>query len=540
MELMQMDYSLLFCALFPLLSVLFFLVFLRWPARKAMPLCLLGTLILSAAVWSVPSLHIAAAIVEGLVIATTVLWVVFGALLLLNVLENNGSFLLIRRGFASISSDHRIQLLFVGWLLVAFLEGAAGFGTPAAIAAPLLIALGFRPLAAVVLTLIADSVPVSFGAIGTPVLVGLTNGLPGVSPELIEQSAITAASLDLLCASLIPVLMCLLLCRYFSDTPSWRSGLAIAPLALLSGLCYSLPAFLVARYLGPEFPSLLGALAGLLLLTLLVRFGIAVPVTRWRCDNEADNTSAEDHTAPSNFSLFKAWGAYLLLAALLVISRLEFLPFKAALQAVQLNWSEIFGTNLSTSVQPLYLPGTLFVLTVLLLLPWQAKRRQLMRKATTESLCRIWPAAITLASAVPMVRLFLHSDLNSAELPAMPMYLAAMATAHLADIWLWCAPWVGALGSFIAGSATFSNLMFASMQQQLAADSNLPLPLVLALQMLGANAGNMLCVVNVVAAASVVKLTGQEGQIMRFTLLPMALYCLLASTVAILLYGFTR
>lgn len=534
-----MDYWLIFCALFPLLSVLLFLVVLRWPARKAMPLCLLGTVILSAMVWSVSSTQIAAAVAEGLVIAATVLWVVFGALLLLNLLENNGSFLIIRRGFSSISSDHRIQLLFVGWLLVAFLEGAAGFGTPAAIAAPLLIALGFKPLAAVVLTLIADSVPVSFGAIGTPVLVGLTNGLPGVSPELIEQSALTAASIDLLCASLIPVLMCLLLCRYFSDTPGWRSGLAIAPLAFLSGLCYSLPAYLVARYLGPEFPSLLGALAGLALLTLLVRFRIAVPATLWRCDSAADKTCAEDIAAPEPLALFKAWGAYLLLATLLVISRLEFLPFKAVLQAAQFNWSEIFGSTLSTSVQPLYLPGTLFVLTVLLLLPWQTKRRQLMRVATTESLSRIWPAAITLASAVPMVRLFLHSDLNSADLPAMPMYLAAMATAHLAEIWLWCAPWVGALGSFIAGSATFSNLMFASLQQQLATDSSLPLHLVLALQMLGANAGNMLCVVNVVAAASVVKLTGQEGQIMRFTLLPMALYCLLASAVAVLLYQLT-
>lgn len=534
-----MDYWLLLTALFPLLSVLLFLVLLRWPARNAMPLCLLGTVVLSALVWSVSALQIAAAVAEGLVIAATVLWVVFGALLLLKVLENNGSFLLIRRGFASISPDHRIQLLFVGWLLVAFLEGAAGFGTPAAIAAPLLIALGFRPLAAVVLTLIADSVPVSFGAIGTPVLVGLTNGLQGVSPELIKQSAITAASIDLLCASFIPVLMCLMLCRYFCDKPGWRSGVAIAPLAFLSGLCYSLPAFLVARYLGPEFPSLLGALAGLMLLTLLVRFGIAVPATLWRCDSETDTPAAEHHAAPKPFALFKAWGAYLLLASLLLLSRLEFLPFKAALQAVQLQWSEIFGSGLSTTVQPLYLPGTLFVVTVLLLLPWQTKRRQLLRQAGTESVLRIWPAAITLASAVPMVRLFLHSDLNSADLPAMPMYLAAVASQHLAEIWLWCAPWIGALGSFIAGSATFSNLMFASMQQQLATDAALPLHLVLALQMLGANAGNMLCVVNVVAAASVVKLTGQEGQIMRFTLLPMLLYCLLASAVASLGYRIT-
>jgi lactate permease len=420
-------------------------------------------------------------------------------------------------------------------LLVAFLEGAAGFGTPAAIAAPLLIALGFRPLAAVVLTLIADSVPVSFGAIGTPVLVGLTNGLPGVSAEVIAQSAVTAAFIDLFCASLIPVMMCLLLCRYFSDTPSWRSGLAIAPLAFLSGLCYSLPAYLVARYLGPEFPSLLGALSGLVLLTLLVRFGIAVPANLWRCQTEQSHSAAEDRSEIKPYNLLKAWGAYLLLAALLVISRLEFLPIKAALQNLELSWTQIFGSSLSATVQPLYLPGTLFVLTVFLLLPWQTKRRQLMQHAATESLRRIWPAAITLASAVPMVRLFLHSGLNEAALPAMPMYLAAIASQHLADVWLWCAPWVGALGSFIAGSATFSNLMFASMQQQLATDSVLPLQLVLALQMLGANAGNMLCVVNVVAAASVVNLTGQEGQIMRFTLLPLALYCLLASSVAMLL-----
>jgi lactate permease len=533
-----MDYWLLICALFPVLSVLLFLVVLRWPARKAMPLCLLGTAVLSATVWSVSTLDIASSMAEGLVIAATVLWVVFGALLLLNLLENNGSFLMIRRGFASISSDQRIQLLFVGWLLVAFLEGAAGFGTPAAIAAPLLIALGFRPLAAVVLTLIADSVPVSFGAIGTPVLVGLTNGLPGVSPELIQQSAVMAASIDLLCASLIPVLMCLLLCRFFSDTPSWRSGLAIAPLAFLSGLCYSLPAFLVARYLGPEFPSLFGALSGLVLLTLLVRFGVAVPATVWRCQPQTEEAVAENSTVLSTLHLLKAWGAYLLLATLLILSRLEFLPFKAALQAVQLQWSGIFGSTLSATVQPLYLPGTLFVVTVLVLLPWQHQRRDLLRKAATESLSRIWPAAITLASAVPMVRLFLHSDLNSADLPAMPMYLAAIASEHLAQVWLWCAPWVGALGSFIAGSATFSNLMFASMQQQLATDSGLPLQLVLALQMLGANAGNMLCVVNVVAAASVVKLTGQEGQIMRFTLLPMALYCLLASAVAVIMLPF--
>lgn len=532
-----MDYKLILTALFPLLSVLLFLVVLRWPARRAMPLCLLGTTILCAVVWSVPLLHIAAALAEGWVIAATVLWIVFGALLLLNVLENNGSFLVIRRGFATLSADHRIQLLFVGWLLVAFLEGAAGFGTPAAIAAPLLVALGFKPLAAVVLTLIADSAPVSFGAIGTPVLVGLSKGLPQVNAALIEQSAVTAASIDLVCASLLPVMMCLMLCRYFSDTPSWRAGFAIAPLAFLSGLCYSIPAFLVARYLGPEFPTLLGALTGLILLYLLVRFGLAVPAQIWRSQQQAAIKTEYPH-ASGIFSLVKAWSPYLLLATLLIVSRIDSLPVKSLLQSVQLEWSAIFGSSLLARVEPLYLPGTLFVLTVLLLLPWQKRPCQLLLRASTSSVHRLWPAAISLGCAVPMVRLFLHSDMNQADLPAMPYYLASLASQYLADVWLWCAVWVGALGSFIAGSATFSNLMFASVQHQLALDSGTPLQLILALQMVGANAGNMVCVVNVVAAASVVQLTGQEGQVMRYTLWPMVLYCCLATGMAVVLAPF--
>jgi lactate permease len=135
-----------------------------------------------------------------------------------------------------------------------------------------------------------------------------------------------------------------------------------------------------------------------------------------------------------------------------------------------------------------------------------------------------------------MVRIFLQSDINSAGLPAMPLALATEAAYYLADSWLWIAPFVGALGSFIAGSATFSNLMFGSFQQAMAVEAAVPLKLVLALQMLGANAGNMICVVNVVAAASVVNLQGREGDIIRYTLFPMLFYCVAASLIAWLLF----
>jgi len=526
-------------ALMPLLSVFCLLVLLRLPARQAMPLSLLVTAILAFVVWQMPVLQLAGAVAEGLIIAATVLWIVFGALLLLNVLTVTGAMDSIKGGFSHISPDRRVQLLLIGWLFVAFLEGAAGFGTPAAIAAPLLVALGFPPVAAVVLALIADSSAVSFGAIGTPVLVGLAQGVPGLTEADLRQTALYAIGTDVLVASWLPVLMCGLLSRHFSEDKSWRPGLAIAPFALLCGLSFTLSAYAVAWFFGPEFPSVLGALVGLLLMTLLARYRILLPKTPWyfSADDQAQNDLFKSQSSTTNgISLSRAWLPHLLLVVLLVLSRIPELGFKPLLQSVQWQWMAIFGTELQVTVQPLYLPGSLFVLcaaiaSVLLSQQPSVSRWFPFTAALRQSGRMVLPSMIALGAAVPMVRIFLHSDVNAADLPAMPLALAEQAALYLTDSWVWCAPLVGALGSFIAGSATFSNLMFGSFQQAMADNSGMTTSVVLALQMLGANAGNMICVLNVVAAASVVNLAGREGEIIRYTLAPMLVYCFGVSAV---------
>lgn len=512
-------------ALTPLLSAFILLVILRLPARRAMPLSLLFTVILASVVWQMPVRQLAAAAVEGLIIALTIIWIVFGAIFLLKILQQTGAIAVIKHGFSQISADRRVQLIIIAWLFGSFLEGAAGFGTPAAIVAPLLVALGFSPLSAVVLALIADSSAVSFGAVGTPVLVGLAQGVPGMSSAQLQHIAVSAISIDIFVASALPWLMCLIYCRFFSSVPSWRAGLAMAPFALLSGLAFTVPAYLCAVMLGPEFPSVLGALAGLLIVCALARHNILLP------------GAFEPATTPLSSALMlplsplRAWLPYLLVAVLLVISRMPFLPVKAMLQGVEFRWEQLFSTSVSVSVAPLYLPGTLFILTALLVPLLQHGKISQLHTALRQSGTMLWPSLIALAAAVPMVRIFLQSDVNTAGLPAMPLALAELAAQHLSDIWVFIAPLVGALGSFIAGSATFSNLMFASFQQAMAIDAGLDPHSVLALQMLGANAGNMICVVNVVAAASVVGLNGREGDIIRYTLLPALYYCMAASLV---------
>jgi lactate permease len=163
----------------PIAVVAFFLVGLRWPARKAMPISYAVAAALALWVWQVPGAQVAAASINGLVTAASLVYIIFGAILLLNVLQESGALQSIRRGFTNITPDRRVQVIIIAWLFGSFIEGAAGFGTPAAVAVPLLVGLGFPAMAAVVAGMVIQSTPVSFGAVGTPILVGVNTGLGG-------------------------------------------------------------------------------------------------------------------------------------------------------------------------------------------------------------------------------------------------------------------------------------------------------------------------------------------------------------------------
>lgn len=516
-------------SLVPILSVLLFLVLMRLPATRAMPLSLLVTAAVAFWVWQVPGVQLAASILEGWIITFTILVIVFGAIMLLNTLKAAGALAVISAGFSGVSRDHRVQVIIIAWLFGGFLEGASGFGTPAAIGAPLLVALGFPPMAAVVMALIGDSTAVSYGAIGTPVIVGLGEGIPGLSADELRSIAVTASSIDLVIASFLPVMMLALLTRFFGANKSWREGLEIWPFALFSGLAFTLPAYLVARFVGLEFPSILGALVGLGLVVSVARRGWLLPETPWRLpvlDGGETDIEAPPSTTKASMSLLVAWLPYLVVAGLLILTRIDSLPFKASLQSVSVDFKHLLGTEISTSVAPLYLPGTLFVVVAILVAVFYRLSAAATAAVWRESLGRLLPTAIALGASVPMVRIFINSGVNDAALASMPAALGQLAAATFAHSWPVFSPFIGALGSFVAGSSTFSNMMFASLQQDAALASDLSPRVILALQMIGSNAGNMICVMNVVAAASVVKLTGKEGEVIRLTLLPALLYCL--------------
>ncbi|WP_318246953.1 L-lactate permease [Halobacillus litoralis] len=540
----MMTFLQLITALMPVAAVFILLVLFRFPAVRAMPVSLLIVAVSAVFIWKVPLVRAAAASLEGIMIALSILWIVFGAVLLLNTLKNSGALGVIRTGFSGITSDRRVQLIIIAWLFGSFIEGAAGFGTPAAIAAPLLLTLGFPALAAVSLALIADSSAVSFGAVGTPLIVGVDQGLRqgAAVAEPVQQAlgnqtltqfvyevAQSAVLMDLFIGSFIPLVLVLILTKLFGENRSFKEGLEIWKFALFAGVSFTLPALLVVHLLGPEFPSIIGGLVGLAVVVPAAKKGFLLPDAPWDFGKREEGEAMEEISANAvTMPLYKAWAPYIVVAVLLVLTRVNVLPLKSWLTSVSVTWEDILGTGITTSFQPFYLPGTIFAAAVLFTIFYHRMRKKEVLATLKTSTHTMVGSAIALGTAVPMVRIFINSGVNDAGLASMPMELAEVVSASVGEAWPLAAPVIGALGSFISGSATFSNMMFSLFQFSVADQIQVAQQQVTALQVLGSNAGNMVCILNVVAAASVVNLVGEEGTIIRLTMIPMLLYVLMA------------
>ena len=547
-----------FVALLPIIAVMFFLVVMRWPATRAMPVAYVMTAAFALFLWDVAPVHVAAASLRGVIIAVSLLWIIFGAILLLQTLSESGAAASIRQGFMNVSRDRRVQLIIVAWMFGAFIEGASGFGTPAAVAGPLLLALGFPALAAVMCTLVIQSTPVTFGAVGTPILVGMAESLnvPDVEAalaqasipyaEFIYQIGVFAAIPHAIVGTLIPLIICGMLTRFFGANRSFKDGLSIWKFAIFAGLCFTVPYILVAIFLGPEFPTLLGALIGLGIVVTAARKGFLLsdvapwdfpPREGW--EKEWMGTfSGETKADEQHMSLARAWMPYVLVAALLVITRLPGLPFKAWLAGVQFTWTGILGTDLSQGIQPLYLPGTIFLVVCLITAVIHSMSGAQVKSAFAASGRMLAGPAFALVFAVALVRVFIDSNTNASGLQSMPLELAEFAAAVAGQAWPFFAAMIGALGAFVAGSNTVSDLMFSHFQYGVADRIGVSHLVVLGLQALGGAAGNMITVHNVVAASATVGLVGREGLLIRRTIYPMMYYVVAAGLLGLLFsYG---
>lgn len=550
----QLGYSLV--ALLPIATVFLLLVVGRRPAGQAMPVAYGVTAAIALLIWRMPFAELAASSVQGAVAAAEILYIVFGAILLLNTLQESGAIATIRQSLLGISRDRRVQVIIIAWLFGSFIEGASGFGTPAVITVPLMVAIGFPPMAAVIAALIIQSTPSTFGAVGTPILIGIDAGLSGVPAVQQELDAMGMTQAEYLVrvgqwagvfhgivGAFLPLVLVLVLTTGFGDGDrprfaNLRAGLAAWKFALFAGLAFTLPYTLTALFLGPEFPTLIGGLVGLGIVIPSVRRGFLVPAQPWDFATPAPATTLPDEMpTASALSAQKAWLPYILLGFLLMLSRLEFLPLRGWLQSVTLTWDAIFGTTISATISPLYLPPTIFLVVVAFTVWLHIMKPQEVKRAVQQAVPMLQKTALALGAAVLMARVFINSGINTSGLQSMPLTLADGMASLVGGIWPFMAPLVGTIGSFVAGSVTVSNMMFSLFQFGVAEQTGLATALVLGLQCVGASAGNIICVSNIVAAEATVNRIGHEGAVIRDVLLPTLYYVLFAGLLGALVGG---
>ncbi len=536
-------------AFVPIVLALVLMSGMRWPATKAMPLAWLVTAIFGIVFWKMDAGFVLASTLSGFGTAFNVLIIVFGAIIILYTLRDSGAMETINCGFHGISRDRRVQVLIIAFIFGAFIEGAAGFGTPAAIAAPLLLSLGFPALAAATICLILNSMPVTFGAVGTPVLLGLTPlksvlTEPGQLEHFMFLVGKWSATIHLVMIFILPLFTICFMTRFFGQNRKWSEGLGAIKFSLFSSCAFGIPYVITAYAFGVEFPALIGGLVGLAIVVYAAKKGMFLPKeiwdfgpqSTWEKEWTGEITSEDNCEYKAHMSQFMAWLPYILIGALLVLTRLDTLPFKSWVTSLSFTWSHILGYDtVSYNIKPLYLPGTIpFTLVAILTIFLHGMKPEKVKAAWTDAFSRMKNPTIALLFSVALVAIFRQSANNTIGVPSMPLCMAQAVAGICGSTWPMFASFVGALGSFITGSNTVSDLLFAEFQYGVATQLNLPHQIIVALQAVGGAMGNMVCIHNIVAACATVGLVGMEGVIIRRNAIPLVLYGAVAGIMGLI------
>ena len=525
------------------------------PSSKALPFSAAVAYMVVLLVFKQDARLVNANVISGALLALTPLSIIAGAIFLFKCMEITGALAILRKALDGVSANPVAQLMIVGWAFMFLIEGASGFGTPAAIAAPILYSLGFPALRVALFCLVLNTIPVTFGAMGTPVWFGLS--LLELPQQSVLEIAQQAALINTIAA---PIIVILALRLVMCDTADIKKNLLFI---LLSTCACTLP-YLGLSYFGVEFPSLLGGLIGLIITLLLAKYKVGIEATiQLAANRPAVNRPAAieqtpeqppENTVPLKMlvkAAFPLWGTVLLL----VLTRLPELGLKALLQATEpalhislgflgtfhistslvASLTSILDTAVTWKHSVLYIPSIIpFAVTGSVTLWLFRHSSDSLKTASQQTLARMRTPFFAMLGALVFVNMMMLGDSsgqNSAAVAQIGHHLAQITGAN----WTFFAPLLGALGSFFSGSATISNLTFAGIQTTIAEQLSLPLTTILALQSVGAAMGNMVCINNIVAVTAILGLQNRDGDILKSTSLILAVFAVVAGGMGVLL-----
>ncbi len=519
-----------FIAATPIIFFFISLTLLRMKGHVAGTITVGLTAAVAVLFYQMPVLAMLMSIVQGFLYGLwPIAWIIIAAVFLYKITVRTGQFEIIRSSVVAITADQRLQMLMVGFSFGAFLEGAAGFGAPVAITAALLVGLGFNPLYAAGLCLIANTAPVAFGAMGIPIIVaGQVSGL-----DPFNIGAMAGRQLPLL-SLFVPFWIVFVMDGIKGIKETW-------PAILVAGGSFAVGQYLTSNFIGPELPDIMSALISLVCITVFLKFWKPKNIFRFKAE-----TDEERHAqAYSLGQVARAWSPFLILTAMVTLWSLK--PFKALflkggeMYFTVINWEIPYLHNLVAKVPPivaaakaipavykldlLSATGTaILIAAIISILSLKLKPAEGV-KVFGETLRDLKRPIYTIGTVLAFAFVANNSGLSTT---------LALQLAGAGDVFPFFSPILGWQGVFLTGSDTSSNALFCALQATTAHQIGVKDVLLVAANTTGGVTGKMISPQSIAVACAAVGLVGHESDLFRFTLKHSLFFVLIIATITTL------
>jgi len=512
-------------AVLPVIFIFWALIVKKMKGYLASLLAAVIAMVIAIVVYGMPAGLAAVSAMHGVIYGLfPICWIVISAVFLFNITIKSGQFEIIRHFMSSITSDRRLQALLIAFSFGAFLEGTSGFGTPVAITAAMLVGLGFNPLYAAGICLIANTAPVAFGSVGIPIVVA--SQVTGI-PEL-AISQMVGRTLPILSA-ILPFYLVVLMSGF-------QKTKEVLPAVLVSGFSFAFFQWFSANYLGPMLPDVIAGIASIVCLMVLLRFW--KPKNIWRFHDEPVPSFTPAGTY-SNGQILKAWAPYIILTIVILCWGLQ--PVKTALDGIgslkfEIPWLHNAIENTEKMVLPqtfklnyLSAAGTAIFISTLITIPLVGLRYREGARIFLNTLQQLKFPIISISSVLAFAYIVNNSGIS------ITMAEALAKTGILFPLF---SPLLGWLGVFITGSDTSSNALFGKLQTATAESIGVDPVVAIGANTSGGVVGKMISPQSIAVAAAAGNLIGKESQLFRFTVkhsfIMLGLICIITAAQAYL------
>jgi len=508
-------------AALPIAFIFWALIIRKMKGHSVCLLTALAGMLIAIIVYGMPVKLAVLSVVDGALFGLfTICWIIMGVLFLYHLTVESGQFAIIRNFMASITTDKRLQALLIAFAFGSFLEGAAGFGAPVAITAAMLTGLGFEPLYAAGICLIANTAPVAFGSIGIPITVASqVSGLPEMA---ISQMV----------GKTLPLLSLLLPFYLVFITVGWKKTWEVWPAVMVAGGSFAIVQFVTANYISPMLPDVLSGLTAIICMIVLLKY--------WRPDPHAPQTTS----AYSGLQIARAWSPFMIMTLLVILWGVPAIKDQLNIFGqLKATFAGLHNAILQADGSPLVIKpftfswlanaGTAMLFAAILSMPLIGATGAIAAKAFRLTIHQLKFPALTIASVMGFAYVVNNSGMS---------ITMALALATTGTLFPFFSPILGWLGVFLTGSDTSSNALFCKLQYNSAVAIGVDPVVTVAANVSGGVTGKMISPQSIAIAATAVGLVGKESDLFRFTarhsFIMLAIVCILTTLQAWLIHLF--